>query len=168
MFNQKDKQLSLIEPTQSVRICAFTGHRSLDVDFSKSALKKQVKEMIKKGVDTFLCGMAVGFDLLAAETVLALKKKYPSVKLIACIPCYGQERFFSEEDKKRYALLVQNADEKTVLAEHYYKGCMQKRDMYMADRADIMLAYCKKETGGAAFTVRYFQRKYPNKEIVFL
>lgn len=168
MFNGKDKQLSLIEPTQSVRICAFTGHRSLEEDLSKSALKKQVKEMIKKGVDTFLCGMAVGFDLLAAETVLALKKKYPSVKLIACIPCCGQERFFSEEDKKRYALLVQNADEKTVLAEHYYKGCMQKRDIYMADRADVMLAYCKKETGGAAFTVRYFQRKYPNKEIVFL
>ena len=168
MFNQKDKQLSLIEPTQSVRICAFTGHRSLEEDLSKSALKKQVKEMIKKGVDTFLCGMAVGFDLLAAETVLALKKKYPSVKLIACIPCYGQERFFLEEDKKRYAVLVQNADEKTVLAEHYYKGCMQKRDIYMADRADVMLAYCKKETGGAAFTVRYFQRKYPNKEIVFL
>ncbi|MBO5481462.1 MAG: DUF1273 family protein [Clostridia bacterium] len=166
MWNEK--QLSLIEPTQNVKTCAFTGHRNLDADFSKSALKKQVEKMIKKGVDTFLCGMAVGFDMLAAETVLALKKKYPNVKLIACIPCYGQERFFSEEDKKRYAVLVQNADEKTVLAERYYKGCMQKRDIYMADRADTMLAYCKRETGGAAFTVRYFQRKYPNKEIVFL
>ena len=168
MFKQKDKQLSLIEPTQAVKTCAFTGHRSLGADFSKSALKKQVKELIKRGVDTFLCGMAVGFDLLAAETVLALKKKYPSIKLIACIPCYEQERFFSEEDKKRYAVLVKNADEKTVLAQRYFNGCMQKRDMYMADRADIMLAYCKKETGGAAFTVRYFLRKYPNKEIVFL
>ena len=60
------------------------------------------------------------------------------------------------------------ADEKIYLAKDYYKGCMLTRDRFMADKADVMIAYCKKDTGGTAYTVRYFKKKYPLKEIIFL
>jgi uncharacterized phage-like protein YoqJ len=168
MFKQKDKQLSLIEPTQAVKTCAFTGHRSLGADFSKSALKKQVKELVKRGVDTFLCGMAVGFDLLAAETVLELKKKYPNIRLILYIPCYNQQRNFSEKDKDRYAEIYKKADERVVLADGYYRGCMQNRNRYMVDRADVLIAHCHKAEGGAAYTVKYFQKSKPERKIIFV
>ena len=55
-----------------------------------------------------------------------------------------------------------------MLAEHYFRGCMQQRDKYMADRADVLIAYCKKDVGGTAYTVHYFKKKYPFKEILFL
>lgn len=148
--------------------CAFTGHRQLDKDFSPQQLLTEIETLIQNGVTTFYNGMAMGFDLLAAECVLLFKKKHPYLRLIACVPCYGQERYFSEEDKARYIHLLKVADETVVLSEKYFQGCMQVRDQYMVDRADTLLAYCKKETGGAAYTVKYCQKKYPEKEIIFL
>ncbi len=164
----ENTQLFIKTQKKELRSCAFTGHRVLEKDFSQKALKKAVEYFLLQGVELFYNGMAAGFDLIAAETVLKFKKKYPSIKLIACIPCYNQERNFSEKDKKRYAAILKKADEKIYVSETYFSGCMQKRDRYMADRADTLVAYLKKETGGTAYTVKYFQKKYPEKEVVFL
>ena len=148
--------------------CAFTGHRDLAENFNKEQLKSEIIALIEEGATAFYCGMAVGFDLLAAECVLALRKKYPQVKLIACVPCYGQEKYFSDADKKRYVKILKKADEKVVLADHYYQGCMQNRDKYMVERADVMIAYCTKATGGAAYTLKIFEKLKPDGEIHFV
>lgn len=153
---------------KAVKNCVFTGHRVLEKDFSARRLKKEIKNAVEKGVETFYNGMAMGFDLVAAEKVLELRKKYPQIKLIACVPCYGQEKNFSEKDKKRYVSILKKADEKVVLSENYYRGCMHVRDRYMADRAEMMICYCKKDTGGAAFTVKYFKKINPLAEIIYL
>jgi uncharacterized phage-like protein YoqJ len=148
--------------------CVFTGHRELDVDFSAKKLRKSIEELIKQGVIFFYNGMAKGFDLVAAEEVLKLKKKYPQIKLIACIPCYGQEKYFCEKDKKRYRSILKKADESITLSQSYYTGCMQVRDRYMVERANVMIAYCKKKEGGAAYTVRIFEKLNKGCPIIFL
>ena len=79
--------------------CVFTGHRQLEYDFDQGRLQQAIENFIQQGVQTFYCGMALGFDLLAAELVLAFKKTYKDVKFIACIPCYNQEKSFPEKDK---------------------------------------------------------------------
>ena len=168
---QMKKQLNLFTTeTQNSenKNCVFTGHRDLGIDFSKSRLKKTIETLIKEGVENFYNGMAIGFDLIAAECVLALRKKYPQVKLIACVPCYGQEKYFSDADKKRYVKILKKADETVTLADHYYQGCMQNRDKYMVEHAEVMIAYCKKSTGGAAYTVKLFQKAYPDGVIHFI
>ena len=168
---QMKKQLTLFtmeEEFSANKNCVFTGHRDLGADFSKHTLKKTIERLIKEGVENFYNGMAIGFDLIAAECVLALRKKHPQVKLIACVPCYGQEKYFSEADKKRYVKILKKADKTVVLSDHYYQGCMQNRDKYMVDRADVMIAYCKKTTGGAAYTVKLFQKAYPEGVIHFI
>lgn len=157
-----------IQPNIQITSCAFTGHRELPQDFPIQKLKSTIEETILKGADTFYNGMAVGFDLLAAEILLSLKDKYPYVKLVACIPCYHQEKNFSDTDKKRYANILRQADEQILLSEKYYRGCMQVRDQYMSDNAEALIAYCKKDTGGAAYTVKYFQKKYPEKPTFFI
>ena len=162
LFTTEDNQ-----PPENTR-CVFTGHRQLDEDFSKTHLKKTIERLIGYGVDTFYNGMAVGFDLCAAECVLSLKRKYPHVKLIACIPCYGQEKYFSDADKKRYVKILKKADEKVTLSDHYFQGCMQQRDKYMVERADCMIAYCNQSTGGAAYTVKIFQKTHPDGLILFV
>ena len=154
------------QPQTPPRTCAFTGHRELYAGFSAQKLAETVRGLVREGVQTFYNGMAMGFDLLAAETVLALKAEYPQIKLIACIPCYNQEKNFSEADKKRYVEILKKADEQALLSEKYYRGCMQVRDQYMVDRADVLVCYCVKATGGAAYTVKYCQKKYPLKRIL--
>ena len=162
LFTMEDNTIS------AYKKCVFTGHRNLENDFSKPRLKRLIERLIKQGVDTFYNGMAIGFDLCAAECVLSLKKKYPNVKLIACIPCYGQEKYFSEADKKRYVKILKKADEKNTLSDHYYQGCMQVRDKYMVDKSDCMIAYCHKNTGGAAYTVKLFQKTHPDGLLLFV
>ena len=151
-----------------IKNCAFTGHRDLDDGFSKEKLQKIVLDLAEKGVKNFFCGMAKGFDLFAAEAVIKIKESYPDVKLISCVPFYGQEKAYSEEDKKRYVQILRNCDFKMTFADSYYKGCTLVRDKYMADNADVLVAYLKKKTGGTAYTVGYFEKKYPEREIIFL
>ena len=94
-----EKQLTIVP--QQIKTCAFTGHRELGYDFSAKTFEKEIAELIERGAEIFYNGMARGFDLFAAETVLKLKKKYPQIKFVACVPCLEQEKGFSERDKTR-------------------------------------------------------------------
>lgn len=58
-----------------IKSCAFTGHRYELKDFDAELLERVIKNLIISGVVIFYCGMAVGFDLAAAECVISLKKK---------------------------------------------------------------------------------------------
>lgn len=51
---------------------AFTGHRTYGGE-ADAALRATVRRLYARGFRTFLCGMAVGFDLAAAEAVLACR-----------------------------------------------------------------------------------------------
>lgn len=140
------------------KTCALTGHRALPEGFDKNKLYDTLEEKIREGYDEFLCGMAVGFDLVALDCLVALRRAYP-IRIVACIPFDGQERSFSEEDKRIYRELLTWCDEKRVLLPAYRNGCYLARNRYMVDRADHLLAYCVKDKGGAAYTVQYAKKK---------
>ncbi len=150
---------------QTAKTCAFTGHRSPGKDFDPEALDEVILQLLKEGVRTFYNGLAVGFDLMAAELVLSHLSEYPDIRLVACIPCDDQNKYYSADDKIRYDNILLIA-EQVVLSARYYSGCMLARDRYMADRADILVTYCRKQTGGTAYTVNYFQRKYPEGRVI--
>lgn len=139
--------------------CAFTGHRKMEEDFREESFNFALESCLKRGCKTFYCGMARGFDLYAAEKVLKEKETNEKIKLIACIPHPDQSKYFSEEDKLRYAEILKKADEKKVLSNRYTGWCMAKRNEYMADEADVLIAYLNKDEGGTAQTVKYFKRK---------
>ena len=162
----KINQLSFLE--NNIKACAFTGHRELPENASLKIIRKTVQALLEKGVHTFYCGMAKGFDLLAAETVLEEKKKGQNVKLVACIPYFGQEKGYSATDKERYRKIIAQADEKITFSDTFQKWKIMERNRFMADSADVLVAYLEKERGGTAYTVAYFQKKYPQREIIFL
>ncbi len=146
-----------------IETCAFTGHRNIESDFSTKNLKKAVEECIRNGCKIFYCGMARGFDLIAAKIVEEKKKNGADVKLIACLPCPDQSKYYSAAEKKEYEKLCSSADEVVLLSDAYTAWCMAKRNEYMADRADALIAYCNKDFGGTAYTLRYFLRKKQGK-----
>ena len=164
--DMKNKQLSFL--TNQIKTCAFTGHRELPSNFPKENLEKCVHALVEKGVFLFYCGMAKGFDLLAAETVIKEKEKNKEIKLVACIPCFGQEKSYSQKDKERYLQIIKNTDEKIIFGESFQKWKFLERNRFMADNADVLVAFVSKKTGGTAYTVSYFEKKYPEREIILI
>lgn len=138
--------------------CALTGHRALPEQFDRNALYDGLEELIREGYDRFLCGMAMGFDLLALECLISLKQRY-KIELEACIPYAGQEKSFPASERKKYRELLAWCDEKRVLYPAYFQGCFLARDRYMVENADLVFAYCTQKSGGAAYTVSYAEEK---------
>ncbi len=139
--------------------CAFTGHRKIDDAPDMALLSDILVSLIESGVDSFYCGMARGFDMLAAEQILKLKESYPHIKLVACVSCPEQDKFFSREDRRRYIEIIDLCDEVKVVSMGYFKGAMLKRNNFMVDKCGYLIAYMRKESGGTAYTVDYARQK---------
>lgn len=144
--------------TEKIWSCALTGHRKLPENFDDNVLYDKLEELVKKGCDTFFCGMAQGFDLRALKCLVDLKRRY-RFTIEACIPFAGHEKRLSEAERREYLELLEWCENKTVLFDGYRDGCFLKRDRYMVDSADVVLAYCTKRTGGTYFTVNYALKK---------
>ena len=84
---------------------AFTGHRRYDGECD-DALRAVVRELYGRGFRVFWSGMALGFDLAAAEAVLALRERRPDVTLEAAIPCEEQDRRWTHGLSERYDRLL--------------------------------------------------------------
>ena len=149
----------------SAKTCAFTGHRILDKEFDIDKVEYYLRLLIKDGIDTFLVGMAIGFDTECFKLLLRLKKEF-DIKLVACVPCLEQNKKFTASQNAEYLDLLSNADKKVVVSENYSPYCMMKRNMFMVDNCCVLIAYIKKETGGTFNTVKY--AKQVNRPIIYL
>ncbi len=138
--------------------CCFTGHRSLTDDACAKilpVLTAKVEQLINEGVAVFINGGALGFDTIAALTVLGLKKKYPHIKLKVYVPHKHQADRWSDENKKVYNYILSCADEVKILSPFTYSSCMQHRNRRMVDDSDCVIAYVKKSSGGSYYTSSY-------------
>ena len=84
---------------------AFTGHRTIPIERQneiRARLVEAVSVACKSGITCFFSGMAMGFDLMAAETVLSLKGRYPDIRLIAVVPFGRQSCRWPPIEKERY------------------------------------------------------------------
>ena len=138
--------------------CCFTGHRIISKQETKRLEKQlyvEVESLINKGILYFGCGGALGFDMLAAETVIRLREKYGNIRLILVLPCKEQNKYWNEKDKERYLKIIDCADKVIFTSEQYFSGCMQKRNRHLVDHSSVCVAYMRKNTGGTAYTVDY-------------
>lgn len=139
--------------------CCFTGHRPNKLDYSesgmKSLLKKAVDNAISDGYVTFITGMAEGVDIWAAEIVLKKKKDNKDLHLICAIPHSGFENRRSEYEKERYRCIIQNADYKTIVSDHYFRACYQKRNEFMVDYSSLVIAAWNGQPSRTKNTVDY-------------
>lgn len=92
-------------------------------------------------------GGALGFDTLAAQTVLDMKKEYPQLRLILVLPCEDQTRGWRSEDIAVYENIKRRSD-KVV----YYKYELQKLHIVFCTSIHNMrnneVAISKPWTGG--------------------
>lgn len=139
------------------KTCCFTGHRNIekkDYNDIEKKLKKEIIRLINMGVCYFGCGGAIGFDTIAALTVLKLKNEYPNIRLIMVLPCPEQDKYWSYDDKKIYEEIKNKADKITYTSECYNRSCMLIRNKWLVDNSGYCIAYCNKDSGGTAYTVK--------------
>ena len=157
--------------TLNENVACFTGHRSqkLPWRFDESdvrclAMKELAKleienAILNEGITHFISGMALGFDMIAAELVLELKKLYPNIILECAIPCKGQESKWPILQQKRYHDILKQADKIRCIYSHYEDGCMQERNKYMINNLSLVIALYNGMPGGTQQTLNYAKEK---------
>lgn len=143
------------------KTCCFTGHRVLPAEKTemiKNKTKDFIKLLIKKNITFFICGGAVGYDMLCAQIILRFKKINSDIKLIIAMPCAEQDKFYNAADKRAYAEIISGADEIICLSKNFYTGCMHARNRFMADHSSYLISYCTKNSGGSFYTREYAKK----------
>lgn len=154
---------SFVDP---VHTAAFSGYRfeklvsqvhgadcSTIRDGIISRTGRAVRVLYDRGIDTYLCGMATGFDLWAATAVLAMKKQLPGLRLVAVVPFRGQARYYPDDFKELYYAVLAASDSRVCLHETYTRSCFHERNRAMLDRASALVCYFNGLPGGTAYTV---------------
>lgn len=81
----------------------------------KELEERAVLRLVKRGVRFFGAGGARGFDMLAEEVVLRLRRTNSQIRLILVLPFRGQEGYWGEEEQRRYERIRRSADKVVVL-----------------------------------------------------
>ena len=110
--------------------------------------------MYALGYRNFLCGMALGFDIEAAEVALALRDELTGLQIVAVVPFEGMQRGFSEVWQSRFERIIAEADEVINLAPKYSVEVYAVRNNFLVDNASACIAYFDGSKGGTAYTVR--------------
>ena len=141
--------------------CCFSGNREIagDPDELFESVREKVEALIEKGYTDFYAGGAVGFDTLCERCVLALKNKYPHIRLILAVPFEGQERHWSISAQKAYSEVLKSADEVVILCKAPSKSAFFVRNRYMVDRSNTIIYYQRKSGGGTEATVEYAKKQ---------
>lgn len=138
------------------KTCCVTGHRDIpaeQVGHIKKSLEQEVDRAISDGFTCFISGFADGVDLLFAEIVVKRIAKNPTLKLIAAIPY--RRRLDTLKKSERTKALIDLCAEIYVAVEDYRPSVYAKRNRYMVERSDRVIAvYDGREKGGTVGTIR--------------
>ncbi len=157
-----------MKPEKS-RTAAFSGHRTFKMGSGGSlfddagrqepdAIARRLRETISRlaagGYTDFLCGMAEGFDLMAGEAVLAVRRDFPGLRLTAVVPFPGQAARFGGEAREIYDRVLAAADHTIVACPEYSADCYHRRNDLLADSSSTLVCYYNGTPGGTQYTVK--------------
>lgn len=141
----------------------FTGHRSIpptEIDALKARLLDAIRARVLEGYTLFLTGGALGFDTLAHEAVIEVRREYPFVRAIIVIPCLNQAERWPTGARDHYCSMIESADGCLCLQEEYTADCMRRRNCFMIDHSACCIAYYSgREHSGTGSTVGYAAHK---------
>ena len=148
-----------MEPVKKrMQTCCFTGHRQIPPQERENIAEKLesvIVSLYQRGVRYYGAGGALGFDTVAAQTVIHLRESCPGTKLILVLPCLTQTRGWGAGDAAEYERIKVLADKIVYTTQQYTPGCWHKRNRHLVDHSGVCVCYLTKESGGTAYTVRY-------------
>ncbi len=129
-----------------IKTICFTGHRPQKLggygqnptsDFVKRSLRDAINRAIKRRIETFISGGALGVDQWAAEIVVdirarKIKKSYlkeSNIKLVIAQPFPSQSVKWPQDARRRYDKILQKTDRIVAVSDDPYAAWkMQKRN----------------------------------------
>ena len=137
-------------------IITFCGHSNcLFSDEEKEKLKQLlIKEIRKNPTCKFYLGGYGDFDSLCLLTLRELKTDFPDIELLFITPYLDKNYSKLEFAKYHYDDVIFPPLESVPR-----KFAILKRNEWMVDSADLVIAYVKYSWGGAAKTLKYAKRK---------
>ena len=149
-------------------IIAISGHRpnklfgydltNTKYDFIRNELKAILQELKATKV---ISGMALGVDTIAAETCIELK-----IPFVAAVPFADQKKVWPQTSQVRYKELLAQACEIVIVCEGEYAAWkLQKRNEWMVDRCDKLIACWNGDLSGGTYNCIQYAEKI-NKKVI--
>jgi uncharacterized phage-like protein YoqJ len=148
-------------------IVSVTGHRPDKLGGYSDAVYFQLLSFAEKSLlnikpDRVISGMALGWDQAIAEAAAKLK-----IPFWAAIPFKGQECKWPVKSQDKYHRLLSSAERSIIVCDgSYCASKMQKRNEWMVNNSDLLVALWNGASGGTANCVAY--AKHVNKDMINL
>lgn len=142
-----------------MHVCTFVGHSFVFSATVENRLKDEIEAYLAD-IDeaSFYIGGRGEFDRMAAATVRAARAQHKDKK----IQLYLIEPYFhaglnrdKEYNEKMYDGIIIPQE----LLSVYPKAAIQKRNRWMCDQAELLIAFVCRNFGGAYETLKYARRK---------
>jgi len=163
-------------------IC-ITGHRpnklhgynihSQAYDGIRSEIQRCLNKLVTESGETeelvAYSGMALGVDQIFVEELVKYNTEHEAsrFRIIAAVPFRGQECKWPVSSQKLYRNMLANCDEIVYVSDPGYAAWkMQKRNQYMVDHVDHVLAVWDGSAGGTGNCVNY--TKEQQKDLVII
>ena len=145
-------------------IIAATGHRPDKLGGYSPTVENRLrllahKHLVKTRPSFVISGMALGWDqAVAAASLLA------GIPFVAAVPFEGQERKWPARSQEIYRELLIQAARIHVVGEHgWSRDAFQRRNEWMVDHCDRLVALWNGSSGGTGNCLVYAQ--YRNKPV---
>lgn len=140
-------------------VCTFAGHREV----YQANISEMLDEAISKIINTddsfrFLVGGMGEFDGMCSSAVRRAKRKYPNkeIRLEIVLPYLTHEL---NENKLYYETSFDDVVIPIELAGVHYKSAITKRNRWMVEQSDWLIAFVYRDFGGAYTTLRHAEKK---------
>ncbi len=133
-------------------IITFCGHAEIYEEKSlEDLIYNEIEKVANGQTVTFYVGLYGDFDWLAKNAALRYKNKYKNSKIVFVTP-YIDEKYLQTKSSFIYGYdeILYPDLEKTPK-----RFAISKRNIFMADKADFVIAFVRKSWGGAAKMLEY-------------
>ena len=148
---------------------AVTGHRpdklgGYKADANFRAIRRHMRDFLEdapQGELWLLSGGALGIDQFWIEVGLYLK-----LPVVAILPFKGYDSKWPDASRTLYAKLLDRCEEVRYVCEPGYDPAkLQKRNEFLVDNSDVLVAYWNGSEGGAKNCIDYaiFKNKIINE-----
>ena len=145
------------------RTCCFTGHRELfeSTDVIATKIERAVLKFLDQNVIYYGVGGALGFDMLALETLIRMRDedKLRDIKIIMVAPFEGYMNSWPAGMQIYNNRLFAKCDKIVYTSDSSSREAYLVRDRHLVDNSLWCISYCNKTTGGTAYTLRYAVKK---------
>lgn len=113
-------------------------------------LGQTIEQLRKKhGVKYFGVGGNRGFEMMAANTILSLRQRYPDIRLILVLPCPEYASKWREDDRRSISGIISQASKIVYASKSYTPTCMAMRDKRLIDYSGTLITHSDKSTATA-------------------